>query len=123
MSPEQRTSSEIAAEFDRVADEIRARHPENAAVQRMSPHTAERLRDQFAGLREQANRAEAVSELGYLLETVGYLEIARASAWLAQRQAVELARQQGRTWAEIGEQIGISRQAAQQRFATDSRQP
>lgn len=33
--------------------------------------------------------------------------------------AVEQAREEGCTWAEIGEVLGVSRQAAQQRFTTD----
>jgi hypothetical protein len=33
------------------------------------------------------------------------------------RQAVSLARQQGHTWEEIGESLGVSRQAAWERFA------
>ena len=36
-----------------------------------------------------------------------------------QRKAVKVARQQGRTWDEIGEASGVSRQAAWERFSTD----
>ena len=35
------------------------------------------------------------------------------------RQAVQLARADGRSWAEIGESLGVSRQAAWERFSTD----
>jgi len=33
------------------------------------------------------------------------------------RTAVKLARQQGRTWAEIGRALGVSRQSAWERFS------
>ena len=36
-----------------------------------------------------------------------------------QRKAVEAARQQGRSWDEIGTACGVSRQAAWERFSTD----
>jgi predicted transcriptional regulator len=36
-----------------------------------------------------------------------------------QRKAVAAAREQGRTWDEIGAACGVSRQAAWERFSTD----
>jgi hypothetical protein len=36
-----------------------------------------------------------------------------------QRKAVNIARQQGLTWDEIGDAAGVSRQAAWERFSTD----
>ena len=36
-----------------------------------------------------------------------------------ERKAVETARQQGRTWDEIGKAYGVSRQAAWERFAAN----
>lgn len=36
-----------------------------------------------------------------------------------QRKAVATAREQGRTWDEIGAACGVSRQAAWERFSTD----
>jgi hypothetical protein len=36
-----------------------------------------------------------------------------------QRKAVKIAREQGRTWDEIGAACGVSRQAAWERYATD----
>lgn len=36
-----------------------------------------------------------------------------------QRKAVAVAREQGRTWDEIGTACGVSRQAAWERFSTD----
>lgn len=36
-----------------------------------------------------------------------------------QRKAVAAAREQGRTWDEIGTACGVSRQAAWERFSTD----
>lgn len=47
------------------------------------------------------------------------LRLARRIALAAEeleRAAVTLARAEGHTWAEIGEQFGMSKQAAQQRF-------
>jgi hypothetical protein len=35
------------------------------------------------------------------------------------RQAVSVARQQRRTWEEIGEALGVTRQTAWERFSTD----
>jgi hypothetical protein len=35
------------------------------------------------------------------------------------RQAVAIAREQGRTWDDIGRSLGVSRQAAWERFSTD----
>ena len=36
-----------------------------------------------------------------------------------QRKVVKTAREQGRTWDEIGKAAGVSRQAAWERFSTD----
>lgn len=36
-----------------------------------------------------------------------------------QRKAVKAAREQGRTWDDIGRACGVSRQAAWERFSTD----
>lgn len=48
-------------------------------------------------------------------------ELISATAWLrdAQSSAVDIARLRGATWSQVGDVLGVSRQAAQQRFPTD----
>ena len=119
----ERSASEIAAEFDQVAAGLRKRLAMRKAAGRqgISADDVERLLSQ---LDRSAKMIAVVDQAAWrvdCLQAVANLEIVRAGAWNAQRLAVELARQGGSTWAEIGDLLGISRQAAQQRFATDSR--
>lgn len=119
----ERSASEIAAEFDQVAAGLRKRLAMRKAAGRqgISADDVERLLSQ---LDRSAKMIAVVDQAAWrvdCLQAVANLEIVRAGAWNAQRLAVDLARQGGSTWAEIGDLLGISRQAAQQRFATDSR--
>jgi hypothetical protein len=54
-----------------------------------------------------------------LLELVDACNLALEECGLLQQNAVHQARRAGVSWAAIGEQLGITRQAAQQRFAPD----
>jgi hypothetical protein len=51
----------------------------------------------------------------YALEAV---KAAQAGLDIIARQAVAMARQDDETWAEIGQSLGVTRQAAQQRYGT-----
>ncbi len=95
-----RPNAEIAGEFDKIAANIRARHPEIPPALDMAAATV------AAFLRSAPPLIQAISDLERL----------RTAALLAQRDYVALARHQGMTWAEIGDELGITRQAAQQRF-------
>lgn len=63
-----------------------------------------------------------LASLDIAYDTTDYLEglsmIRQADnwQWLLTRDLVAHARSEGRSWAEIGMALGISRQAAQQRF-------
>lgn len=119
----ERSASEIAAEFDQVAAGLRKRLAMRKAATRqgISPDEVERLLSQLDRSSKMIAVVDQAAWRVDCLQAVANLEIVRAGAWNAQRLAVGLARQGGSTWAEIGDLLGISRQAAQQRFATDSR--
>jgi hypothetical protein len=51
------------------------------------------------------------------LRRIGAASVGVAAAEGELRDAVQAARQSGRSWAEIGLVLGVSRQAAQQRFS------
>lgn len=83
-------------------------------------------------LRESIEQAiVAASGLGHATPTTPEQFLAlivageRASAICAasQRKAVDQARRTGLSWAAIGQALGITRQAAQQRFASDNAEP
>lgn len=57
------------------------------------------------------------------LELIGLCDIAIEEGALIQSQAVQQARRGGASWAQIGSVLGISRQAAQQRFTGQSEEP
>jgi len=65
--------------------------------------------------RESSTGASSPSPAG--LETVLVASELSAAAASALRLSVELARAAGRTWQELGDVLGVSRQAAFQRFA------
>lgn len=48
---------------------------------------------------------------------------ARAGLDVLERQAVAMAREQGSSWAGVGSALGISKQAAQQRFGATTPEP
>lgn len=54
--------------------------------------------------RDGLTRLRARQEIGNVLD-------------IAEDEAVDLARAQGRTWQEIGDALGITRQTAHQRFS------
>lgn len=60
---------------------------------------------------------DAGEPLPAILKSLIELEPARQEAL---HQVVRTARTQGHSWREIGDSLGISRQAAQQRFGTSS---
>jgi hypothetical protein len=51
----------------------------------------------------------------YALEAV---KAAQVGVDIIAHQAVAMAREDGETWAEIGQSLGVTRQAAQQRYGT-----
>jgi hypothetical protein len=76
------------------------RHPEQLRISRSGGTlclTGSRAGAPLEGLRESAGLARAVDKL--------------------QRELVRDARGAGRTWTEIGEALGVSRQAAWERFS------
>lgn len=61
------------------------------------------------------NQLKADSLAGRAPDLEEVVELAALTTVLT-RRAVDLHRQLGATWAEIGESLGITKQAAQQRF-------
>lgn len=62
-------------------------------------------------------------EKSKLLQLVEYSHIIAHEAGVSQQRWIDAARRCGASWAEIGGVLGISRQAAQQRFGTASYAP
>lgn len=60
--------------------------------------------------------AEGVSNSDDILDMIGAVRLVELAADQARRAIVTEARAEGRTWQEIGDALGVSRQAAQQRF-------
>lgn len=54
------------------------------------------------------------------LEAVGDAACMIAGAERLMQTRVDMARRHGRTWQEIGDSIGVTRQAAQQRYGNNS---
>lgn len=112
MSAEQNGSARSAApepaEAPRLDDTVRTRvHEELAAlVARLDPALLERLDDPEA-------RGESGTDL------VRATGVVADEAQELLRSAVAAARDTGASWATIGRVLGISRQAAQQRFGKD----
>ncbi len=68
-------------------------------------------RDAYQAAMDRIDNREAV----YALEAVA---TAQAGVDVIARQAVAMARQDGETWEAIGTALGVTRQAAQQRFGS-----
>jgi len=77
----------------------------------------ERAADRFVRLADELDLDEVEAErIGDLREIAGVADSLRADE-ARLREAVEVARARGRSWNEIGVALGVSRQAARQRFA------
>jgi hypothetical protein len=77
------------------------------------------LRDLLARAVEQAEptlRDRLETEASAHLELIGLVRAARPELDLLEAAAVESARRAGCTWEQVGSALGISRQAAQQRY-------
>jgi hypothetical protein len=77
------------------------------------PGTAETRAGELSTLGEQAGAGSSVPPG---LDAVRIASTIAATAASALRQSVDLAREAGRTWQELGDVLGVSRQAAFQRF-------
>jgi hypothetical protein len=55
---------------------------------------------------------------GAVWSAMGALGAARAAEGRAERVLVDVLREAGKTWADIGDLLGVSRQAAWQRFGS-----
>ena len=62
--------------------------------------------------------AEGVGNADDLLDMIGSLRLVELAAAQARRAVVTEARLAGYTWAEIGDALGTSRQAAHERFGS-----
>lgn len=60
--------------------------------------------------------AETVGGAGDLLDMLGAVRLVELQAGNARRAIVTEARAAGHTWQELGDALGVSRQAAQERF-------
>lgn len=83
---------------------------------RHSDEEIERAADRFAELADELDPDEVEAErIGDLREIAGVADSLRADE-ARLREAVEVARAHGRSWNEIAVALGVSRQAARQRF-------
>ena len=64
--------------------------------------------------------AEGVSNSDDILDMIGAVRLVELAAAQARRAIVAEARAEGRTWDEIGDALGVSRQAAHERFSSTS---
>lgn len=60
--------------------------------------------------------AEGVANSDDILDMIGSVRLVELGAQQARQAIVREARAEGRTWEEIGDALGTTRQAAQQRF-------
>lgn len=60
--------------------------------------------------------AEGIVNSGDILDMIGAVRLVELAAAQARRAIVAEARAEGRTWEEIGDALGTSRQAAHERF-------
>lgn len=67
-------------------------------------------------LDELITAAESIAGAGDILDMLGAVRITELFAAKARHCIVHEARAEGRTWAEIGDALGITRQAAHERF-------
>ena len=77
-----------------------------------------RCRDRVLGWHRLLRRAERYEELPLAaLQAIAEL---RPQLAALERAAIKVAREKGATWEEIATALGVTRQAAQMRFRTDS---
>ena len=62
--------------------------------------------------------AESVGTRDDLLDMIGSVRLVELAAAQARRAIVDEARAAGYTWQEIGDALGVSRQAAHERFGS-----
>lgn len=60
--------------------------------------------------------AEGVANADDILDMIGSVRLVELAANQARQAIVDEARAEGRSWSEIGDALGTTRQAAQQRF-------
>ena len=95
---------------------------QDAAIQEWHQHVEELLaaRDarHAAAAKRRGGYLVALDEIGKLdgMERFGAIRAARAALDAAEVDAVVAERRAGRSWTEIGVQMGISKQAARERF-------
>jgi hypothetical protein len=108
--------ADLTALAERIEDLVRRLGADEIAqgtdAQRTNAHGA--VADVAADGWESFTGASSPSPAG--LETVLVASELSAAAASALRLSVELARAAGRTWQELGDVLGVSRQAAFQRF-------
>lgn len=61
--------------------------------------------------------AESIAGAGDILDMLGAVRLVELFAAKARHCIVHEVRAEGRTWAEIGDALGITRQAAHERFS------
>ncbi len=80
--------------------------------------TTDLLTDKIATALLNARYAESADQLGDVRETIRCLRLLAGTVESATRTAVAQARETGASWADVGELLGVSKQAAQQRYGS-----
>lgn len=84
----------------------------------MSPNTIDLLADKLDALVTLVRRAQIDGNALQLGSALQQLERTSETVASATRTVVQLQRQAGATWADIGRLLDMTRQAAQQRFSS-----
>ncbi len=78
--------------------------------------TTDLLSDKIATAVLNARYAEAADQAGDVPDTIRCLHMLAGTVESATRTAVAQAREKGASWADVGALLGVSKQAAQQRY-------
>jgi Protein of unknown function (DUF3887) len=113
VSPSRDDLAELAGRLGVKARELAARYPTGAGSAGRGPAPAPAGNAGRAGNAEQAGDGPPPDGDLAAVTTAQELSVLAAAAL---RLAVDLARSSGRTWQELGDVLGVTRQAAFQRF-------
>lgn len=85
-------------------------------------HYNEALTAQAATLDTLLRTAQQISDAGDSLDQIGQVRLVELAAEQVRRAIITTARAEGRTWQEIGDALGTTRQNAQQRYGSPESQ-
>ena len=71
-----------------------------------------------SAIRDLINAAESIASRDDTLDMLGAVRLVELHAAATRRAIVADARAEGRTWQEIGDALGITRQSAHERFGS-----